>query len=63
MYSVDRGLCRRDQFDGVRSGYSPERCCLNVGGMTFVGCVTAGNSTFCRIVIINGLSWGVISDV
>ena len=46
MYSVDRGLCRRDQFDGVRSGYSPERCCLNVGGMTFVGCVTAGNSTF-----------------
>jgi len=46
MYSVDRGLCRRDQFDGVRSGYSPERCCLNVGGMTFVGCVTAGDSTF-----------------
>ena len=46
MYSVDRGLCRRDQFDGVRSGYSPERCCLNVGGMTFVGCVTAGDSAF-----------------
>ena len=45
MYSVERGLCRRDEFGSVRSGYNPERCCLTVGGMTFVDCMTLGNAT------------------